>query len=278
MDNKIYELSNEEFISLVRNSSNKAEVLFKLGYSVKGNSWGYALLQKRMEELNLSGTDFKGRSALKPYVKEVLKESLLCENSEHTRAVVRKYILKNKLLDYKCSCCGISEWQGKELSLELDHINGINNDHRLENLRFLCPNCHSQTVTYGSKNATFTEKKYDISEEQKNLIIELYNKYHNQRKVKEETGFTANSIKQIINDAGLAPKKSNQLFVIRYDKDMNELMRFGSLNEACQYLIDNNEVKTQLLKTCRATFNRNKDSFWLNSYWKVLDKNETNNI
>ena len=40
----------------------------------------------------------------------------------------------------------------KKLSLQLDHINGINNDHRIENLRFLCPNCHSQTETYAGKN------------------------------------------------------------------------------------------------------------------------------
>ena len=44
---------------------------------------------------------------------------------------------------YKCEKCGISEWMGKSLSLHLDHKNGKNNDHRIENLRFLCPNCHS---------------------------------------------------------------------------------------------------------------------------------------
>ena len=62
MNNKIYELSEDEFISLIRNSNNKAEVLFKLGYSVKGNSCGHTLLRKRMEELHLNGTEFKGKS------------------------------------------------------------------------------------------------------------------------------------------------------------------------------------------------------------------------
>jgi len=47
-----------------------------------------------------------------------------------------------------CAICGITDWLGQSLSLHLDHINGINNDNRLENLRLLCPNCHSQTDTY----------------------------------------------------------------------------------------------------------------------------------
>ena len=55
-------------------------------------------------------------------------------------------------LEYKCEKCGISEWLGEPLSLHLDHKNGVNNDHRIENLRFLCPNCHSQTDTYAGKN------------------------------------------------------------------------------------------------------------------------------
>ena len=69
-----------------------------------------------------------------------------------TRAGVRRVIIKDKLIPYECNECSISEWNGKQLALHLDHINGKNSDHRLENLRFLCPNCHSQTQTYTGKN------------------------------------------------------------------------------------------------------------------------------
>jgi 5-methylcytosine-specific restriction endonuclease McrA len=69
-----------------------------------------------------------------------------------TRASVRKRIIKENLLPYKCNECRISEWKGKKLSLHLDHINGVNGDNRIENLRFLCPNCHSLTETYTGKN------------------------------------------------------------------------------------------------------------------------------
>jgi ribosomal protein L44E len=69
-----------------------------------------------------------------------------------TRASVRKKIIKDQLIKYECNMCKLSEWNGKQLSLHLDHINGKNGDHRLENLRFLCPNCHSQTETYVGRN------------------------------------------------------------------------------------------------------------------------------
>ena len=68
---------------------------------------------------------------------------------------IKKRILEENLLDYKChnnGCFIGTEWLGGELSLHLDHINGDNGDNRLENLRFLCPNCHSQTENFRAKN------------------------------------------------------------------------------------------------------------------------------
>ena len=66
---------------------------------------------------------------------------------------IKKTIIRDKLIPYICSECGnTGEHLGKSLSLHLDHINGENKDHRLENLRFLCPNCHSQTPTYCGRN------------------------------------------------------------------------------------------------------------------------------
>lgn len=75
-------------------------------------------------------------------------------------------IIKLNLIPYLCSECNINEWKGQPFSLHLDHKNGINNDNRLENLRFLCPNCHSQTTTYcGKNNDKYGIKNKKVSDE-----------------------------------------------------------------------------------------------------------------
>lgn len=85
-------------------------------------------------------------------------EEMLVENSSATRHNMKLRLLSVGLLRNECYICGISEWLGKPLSLDLDHINGINNDNRLENLRLLCPNCHSQTDTYRGRNVRRNSK------------------------------------------------------------------------------------------------------------------------
>ena len=271
MENKIYKLKDDEFVDLVKSSLNISEVLFKLGYSTKGNSWGYSQIKQRMLDLNLTGKDFKGKSTIVESVecRKINKEKLFCKNSKHNRNTLRRTIIQENLIPYKCAICGLTEWQGKTLSLELDHINGENNDNRLENLRFLCPNCHSQTDTYGSRNQKITESKYEINEQLRTLVINKYLECKNQKKVAECLNIKHKVVKQIISDAGLG--KSNQKYVIQYDNNMNELNRFGSIAECCEYLMKNNLVKTRIMKTCRNTLLRNIDKFWNNYYFKLLD-------
>ena len=80
-------------------------------------------------------------------------EEVFIEQSTYPRHAVKGRVIKQKLLEYKCQCCGIGpEWLGKPMPLILDHINGVNNDNRLTNLRFVCSNCDSQLPTYKSKN------------------------------------------------------------------------------------------------------------------------------
>ncbi len=70
-----------------------------------------------------------------------------------SRRVVKRYLLEAGILENRCSWCGITEWRGRPISIQIDHVNGISDDHRLENLRMLCPNCHSQTETFAARNS-----------------------------------------------------------------------------------------------------------------------------
>ncbi|MBV8531960.1 MAG: HNH endonuclease [Candidatus Eremiobacteraeota bacterium] len=68
------------------------------------------------------------------------------------RASIKRRLLELGLVKESCSRCSVAEWRGKLLTIHLDHINGLKDDWRLENLRMLCPNCHSQTPTFSGKN------------------------------------------------------------------------------------------------------------------------------
>ena len=271
MTNKIYETTDEQFVNLLKTSTNISEVLFKLGYSVKGNSWAFSKIRQRMTDLNIDNNIFKGKSPLMQTVKErqLNKKDLFRENCKHARSILRRTVLKEGLIPYKCEICGVTEWNDKTLSLELDHINGINNDNRLENLRFLCPNCHSQTSTYGSRNQQLNESSYEINEDLRQLVEKTYDKYKSVKVVSSKLGIRRPVVTKIVNESG--QKHSNQKYIIRYDKDHKEIKRYGSLVEAAKDLIEHNEVKTKRVKTCTRTIMRNKDNFWLGNHWNILD-------
>lgn len=106
------------------------------------------------------------RGDIIPRTNKVKLEDVLSGKRFKSRSQLRKILIKFNLMKYECTICGNPGiWQDTELALDLDHINGINNDDRLENLRFLCPNCHRQTDTFAGKNVgkgTYnrTNKKY----------------------------------------------------------------------------------------------------------------------
>lgn len=79
-------------------------------------------------------------------------EDILVEGSTYSTNPLKKRLLKEGLLDNECEVCGTGpEWNGEELVLQLDHKNGVSDDHRVLNLRIICPNCHTQTPTYVSR-------------------------------------------------------------------------------------------------------------------------------
>jgi 5-methylcytosine-specific restriction endonuclease McrA len=69
-----------------------------------------------------------------------------------SRITIKRHLLRAGILENRCDWCGLTTWRGQPISIQIDHVNGIRDDHRLENLRMLCPNCHSQTDTFAAKN------------------------------------------------------------------------------------------------------------------------------
>jgi predicted RNA-binding Zn-ribbon protein involved in translation (DUF1610 family) len=113
-------------------------------------------------------------------------DAIFKENSYYSNELIKKRIVKDDLLEYKCSKCGIDSWQGEPIVLELDHINGINIDNRLSNLRYLCPNCHSQTDTYCGRNKN--SGKIKVSDQ---TLLAAYEKCPNIRQALLEVGLAA---------------------------------------------------------------------------------------
>ena len=115
-----------------------------LHFDCSNNSWSDAILK------GLLKTDPLRR-------RKVADLDLFCENSKHGRNALRGRLISDNIIPHdRCAICGGSrKWNGKPLSLILDHINGVNNDHRITNLRFVCPNCDSQLPTFCSRNIKF---------------------------------------------------------------------------------------------------------------------------
>lgn len=140
-----------------------SEICQKLGLRSTGGN--RKMVKSRIIQHGLDDSHLKGRAwaegrtrndheglAQKGNQSKIPDELVYCENTAlMAGSSIRKRVLRDNKIEYKCSCCGITDWQDQPLALHLDHINGNNIDNRIENLRFLCPNCHQQTETWGNK-------------------------------------------------------------------------------------------------------------------------------
>lgn len=137
--------SREAFVAAWESSSSVNEVMRTLGMNISGGS--HRSICRLAEELGLAPIVWRNQSAAQQSL-----EGLLVENSPTSTSGIHRRLRDAGVLDARCAICGLTEWRGQPIPLELDHINGDNRDHRLFNLRLLCRNCHGQTPTFGSKN------------------------------------------------------------------------------------------------------------------------------
>lgn len=158
-----YTYTQDQLIEAIKTSYSYAQILRKLNLKAAGGN--YQVIKQRIKELNLNIDHFnhKPDTTIKiNYNRPKLDTALVfTENSNYNRNRLKERLISEFNFEYCCSICKLKDWHGKKLSLHLDHINGINNDNRVENLRLLCPNCHSLTDTYCGKNKISTSKSND---------------------------------------------------------------------------------------------------------------------
>ena len=147
--------SKEQIQDLIKESSSGAMFGEKLGYTRNGGGSARAIksIKELYPDIEFKFSTWKERSKLTTKVNRIeSNKTMFIKNSKTDNRTLKKRIIKDDLIAYECECGIKGVWMDKEIVLHLDHINGINNDSRIENLRFLCPNCHSQTDTYCGKN------------------------------------------------------------------------------------------------------------------------------
>jgi 5-methylcytosine-specific restriction endonuclease McrA len=103
-------------------------------------------------------TDNRIKSAEKYSLEEVF-----IKDSPVTQKVLRGYVERHNIIEYKCQKCGCDgNWQNGIISLEIDHIDGNNTNNEISNLRYLCPNCHALTPTYRGKNKALKAQELNV--------------------------------------------------------------------------------------------------------------------
>ena len=152
---------NKEVIeSIISESNTQKEVLIKLGLRSAGSN--FKTLKKYIELYKISTSHFKKSYDVMVNFAKLNKIPIcevLIENSSYSRAELKKRLYSEKILYPICCLCGQDEnWNGMKISLILDHINGIHNDNRIENLRIVCPNCNAGLDTFAGKNTKRIKK------------------------------------------------------------------------------------------------------------------------
>ena len=147
-------LTEEQIRTATQNSQSIADFCRAVGWQPRGDN--YKMFHKYVLKYNLDISHFTGKCTNmgnKLKVGIPIEEMFVKGRCVGTK-VLKKKIIRENLLEYKCSHCGISEWNGKPLSLQIHHIDGDHFNNELSNLEFICPNCHSQTDNFSGKGNT----------------------------------------------------------------------------------------------------------------------------
>jgi len=170
----------EKLEKIIKESKTQKEALEKIGIRAAGGN--FSTLKKYLELYNIDTSHFKKNYDHMVFLNDKNKiplSEILKENSNYSRKSLKKRLYDEGLKIRKCEMCGQGEnWRGRHMSLILDHINGIYNDDRIENLRIICPNCNATLDTHCGKISSI--ERINRTEKKENNII---NSFVSRRKV-----------------------------------------------------------------------------------------------
>lgn len=144
--------SESEVKAAVEGASSQREALKKLGLPTTG-TYGYRTLRIFAEKYGLQVPELD-RSTNKAVAKQTipLVDILAGLHPSFQTSTLRRKLLKAGIFEWRCSECDLTEWRGRPIPIVLDHIDGNNLNHKLDNLRILCRNCDGHTDTFCGRN------------------------------------------------------------------------------------------------------------------------------
>jgi hypothetical protein len=148
-------MNDKEFAVIVQEARSIRQVLIRVGLAPAGGN--YLTIKRRIASLGLATDHFLGQAHLRGklnlwHPKRPLAEILVKNSSYMCTKTLKRRLLREGVLERKCSACLRTRWRGQPIPLELEHKNGNRSDNRLCNLTLLCPNCHALTPTYRGRN------------------------------------------------------------------------------------------------------------------------------
>jgi hypothetical protein len=146
--------TEEQFRDAWLSSNSVMECLRTLGLNEYGSA--HQIAKDTARELGLDNSHMTGRGWLKGKTHSFspsrpLNEILVYGKKENNTELKKK-LVRAGLKEWKCERCGLDSWLGEKITIELEHVDGDNKNNTIENLMFLCPNCHSYTDTWRGRN------------------------------------------------------------------------------------------------------------------------------